>query len=121
MDALDRDPVDAAREADQAPRAGENPDRLPELAADLVRLKVDVIIGSTPGVRAAQQAARNIPIIMCIADDAVKQASSPIWPGQAAISPEWLRWLWSWPQSGWSFSMRHMPTRNWPPARSASC
>jgi putative ABC transport system substrate-binding protein len=53
--------------------AGENPDRLPELAADLVRLKVDVIIGSTPGVRAAQQATRNIPIIMCIADDAVKQ------------------------------------------------
>jgi putative ABC transport system substrate-binding protein len=53
--------------------AGENPDRLPELAADLVRLKVDVIIGSTPGVRAAQQATKNIPIIMCIADDAVKQ------------------------------------------------
>lgn len=53
--------------------AGENPDRLPELAADLVRLKVDIIIGSTPGVRAAQQATKNIPIIMCIADDAVKQ------------------------------------------------
>jgi putative ABC transport system substrate-binding protein len=53
--------------------AGENPDQLPELAADLVRLKVDVIIGSTPGVRAAQQSTKNIPIIMCIADDAVKQ------------------------------------------------
>src|SRR5215510_13904187 len=35
--------------------AGETPDRLPELAADLVRLKVDVIIGSTPGVQAAQR------------------------------------------------------------------
>src|SRR5262245_57048672 len=34
--------------------AGESPDRLPELAADLVRVKVDIIIGSTPGVRAAQ-------------------------------------------------------------------
>jgi len=53
--------------------AGESPDRLPELAADLVRLKVDVIIGSTPGVRAAQHATTSIPIIMCIADDAVKQ------------------------------------------------
>src|SRR5262249_19137017 len=53
--------------------AGESPARLPELAADLVRLKVDVIIASTPGVRAAQQATTNIPIIMCIADDAVKQ------------------------------------------------
>ena len=47
--------------------------RLPELAAELVRLKVDVIIGSTPGARAAQQATTSIPIIMCIADDAVKQ------------------------------------------------
>jgi putative ABC transport system substrate-binding protein len=53
--------------------AGERPDRLPELAAELVRLKVDVIIGSTPGVRAAKQATTSIPIIMCIADDAVKQ------------------------------------------------
>jgi len=53
--------------------AGESPDRLPELAADLVRLKVDIIIGSTPGARAAQHATASIPIIMCIADDAVKQ------------------------------------------------
>jgi putative ABC transport system substrate-binding protein len=42
-------------------------------SADLVRLKVDVIIGSTPGVHAAQHATTSIPIIMCIADDAVKQ------------------------------------------------
>jgi putative tryptophan/tyrosine transport system substrate-binding protein len=53
--------------------AGDNPQRLPELAADLVRLKVDIIIGSTPGVREAQRATSEIPIIMCIADDAVKQ------------------------------------------------
>jgi len=53
--------------------AGDSPQRLPELAADLVRLKVDIIIGSTPGVRAAQRATIDIPIIMCIADDAVKQ------------------------------------------------
>ena len=53
--------------------AGESPDRLPELAAELVRLKVDVIIGSTPGVHAAHEATTSIPIIMCIADDAVKQ------------------------------------------------
>ena len=53
--------------------AGENPERLSELAAELVLLKVDVIIGSTPGVRAAQRATTSIPIIMCIAEDAVKQ------------------------------------------------
>src|SRR2546427_4258724 len=57
--------------------AGESPHRLPELAADLVRLKVDIIIGSTPGVRAAQHATTSIPIIMCIADDAVKQGFVP--------------------------------------------
>jgi ABC-type uncharacterized transport system substrate-binding protein len=53
--------------------AGDNPERLPKLAADLVRLKVDVIIGSTAGVRAAQRVTTSIPIIMCIADDAVRQ------------------------------------------------
>jgi putative tryptophan/tyrosine transport system substrate-binding protein len=53
--------------------AGERPQRLPELAAELIRLKVDIIIGSTPGVRAAQHATTNTPIIMCIADDAVRE------------------------------------------------
>lgn len=57
--------------------AGESPQRLPELAADLVRLKVNIIIGSTPGVRAAQHATTSIPLIMCIADDAVKEGFVP--------------------------------------------
>jgi putative ABC transport system substrate-binding protein len=40
-------------------------ERLPDLAADLVRLQPDVIVtGSTPGVRAAQQATTTIPIVM---------------------------------------------------------
>src|SRR5215831_12229621 len=38
-------------------------DRLPDLAADLVRLRPDVIVtGGTPGTRAAQQATTTIPI-----------------------------------------------------------
>jgi putative ABC transport system substrate-binding protein len=53
--------------------AGEDPHRLPGLAADLVRLKVNIIIGSTPGVRAAQNTTTSTPIIMCIADDALKE------------------------------------------------
>src|SRR5262245_30559241 len=53
--------------------AGEGPDRLSELAADLARLKIDVIIGSTAGVQAARRVTTSIPIIMCIADDAVRQ------------------------------------------------
>jgi ABC-type uncharacterized transport system substrate-binding protein len=40
-------------------------ERLPELAAELVRLKVDVIVApATQNVRAAQQASRTIPIVM---------------------------------------------------------
>jgi putative tryptophan/tyrosine transport system substrate-binding protein len=42
-----------------------NVDRLPALAAELVRLKVDVIVLSgTPASRAAQQATRSIPIVI---------------------------------------------------------
>jgi ABC-type uncharacterized transport system substrate-binding protein len=41
-------------------------DRLPELAAELVRLKVDIIVvaGGDPDVRAAMNATKTIPIIM---------------------------------------------------------
>jgi putative ABC transport system substrate-binding protein len=41
-------------------------DRLPELAAELVRLKVDVIVvaGGTTDIRAAKNATKTIPIIM---------------------------------------------------------
>jgi putative tryptophan/tyrosine transport system substrate-binding protein len=51
-----------------------NPERLPSLAADLVRLKCDVIGASgSPGVRAAQQATNTIPIvILAILVDPVK-------------------------------------------------
>src|SRR4029450_2104970 len=70
-------------------------ERPAELAADLVRLKVDIIIASTPGVRAAQRATTSIPIIMCVADDAVKQGfvSNPARPrgnitGMAAFASE---------------------------------
>ncbi len=45
--------------------AEEKPDRLPALATELVRLKVDVIIASGPAVtRAAKQATATIPIVM---------------------------------------------------------
>ncbi len=44
---------------------GENA-RLPELAAELVRLKIDVIVvqGGSPAVRAAKSATKTIPIVM---------------------------------------------------------
>ncbi len=54
-------------------RYGEGkPDRLFELAAELVRLPVDVIVASAPiAVRAAQQATRTIPIVMSTLPDPV--------------------------------------------------
>jgi putative ABC transport system substrate-binding protein len=53
------------------------PDRLPELAAELVRLKVDVIVlsGGEPSIRAAMNATKTIPIVM------TGQGSDPIAAG----------------------------------------
>jgi putative ABC transport system substrate-binding protein len=49
-----------------------NYDRLPTLVADLVRLKVDVIVThGTPGVLAAKQATTKIPIVFAVVGDAV--------------------------------------------------
>jgi putative ABC transport system substrate-binding protein len=47
-------------------------ERLPELAAELVRLKVEVIVGQgTPGSLAAKQATTTIPIIMATSADPI--------------------------------------------------
>jgi putative ABC transport system substrate-binding protein len=49
------------------------PERLPSLAAELVRLKVDVIVAApTPPVLAAQQATRTIPIVVAHMSDPVE-------------------------------------------------
>jgi putative ABC transport system substrate-binding protein len=60
------------------------PDRLASLAAELVRLNVDIIVtSSTPGVQAARQATRTIPIIMTLVSDPVESglAASLARPG----------------------------------------
>ena len=52
--------------------AEQKPDRLPELAADLVRLKVDLIaVVATPAALAAKGATSTIPIVMVNAGDPV--------------------------------------------------
>jgi len=53
--------------------AQERFDRLPDLASELVRLKVDVIVtgGGYPTVQAVQKATTNIPIVMANVNDAV--------------------------------------------------
>jgi len=54
-------------------RFGEGrPERLPALAAELVRLKVDVIVtGASPAHEAAKQATSTIPIVFAVAGDPV--------------------------------------------------
>lgn len=48
-------------------------ERLPALAVELVRSKVDVIVAAgTPAIRAAKQATRTIPIVMVAEGDPVK-------------------------------------------------
>lgn len=47
-------------------------DRLPELAADLVRRHVAVIVGNSVAVEAARVATQTIPIVFVAADDPVK-------------------------------------------------
>jgi len=68
-------------------------DRLPQLAADLVNVKVDAIVTTTAaGVQAAKQATATIPIIMAGVDDAVDQGfvASLAKPGGNITGTSWL-------------------------------
>jgi putative ABC transport system substrate-binding protein len=68
-------------------------ERLPELAADLTRLKVDVIVtASAPAIRYVQQATTTIPIVMARVGDAVDQGfvKSLAHPGSNITGMSWL-------------------------------
>jgi putative tryptophan/tyrosine transport system substrate-binding protein len=55
-------------------RAGEGkPERFPILAAELVRLQVDVIVAAGPSLPALKQATATIPVVMAAASDPVAQ------------------------------------------------
>src|SRR5688572_29818986 len=67
--------------------------RLFDLAAELVHLKVDVMVAITSlGVRAAKQATSTIPIVMAGVDDAVEQGfvASLARPGGNITGTSWL-------------------------------
>jgi putative ABC transport system substrate-binding protein len=59
------------------PRGAEgNPERLPSLAAELVRLQVDVIVAAGPTLAALKQQTSTIPVVMMGAGDPVARGSS---------------------------------------------
>ena len=82
-----------------------NFERLPALAAELVRLQVDVLVTHGPqGVRAAKDATSTIPIVMARMDDAEDHGfvASLAWPGgnvtglshqTGELSGKWLEFL----------------------------
>ena len=75
-------------------------DRLPEIAAELVRLRVDVIVtGSSIHVAAARQATKTIPIVMVFTADPVQAGfvASLARPGGnvTGLSADASRELWS--------------------------
>ena len=56
----------------EARHADGNTERLPGLAAEIVRYDVDVIVAATtPAVRAAQRASTKVPVVMAFAGDPV--------------------------------------------------
>ena len=64
--------------------------RLSELASELVRLNVDIILvsGGDPEIRAAKNATKTIPIVMVgVGRDPIKQALFKVLPIPAATSP----------------------------------
>jgi putative ABC transport system substrate-binding protein len=64
-------------------------ERLPELAADLMRLPVDVLVtDGPPAIRAAKQATTTIPIVMAFTgDDPVATGWRLASPDRAGTSP----------------------------------
>jgi len=73
--------------------AGGRTDRLPVLAAELVRLKPDVLVThGTPGTRAAKAATATIPIVMAVSGDAVATGliASLARPGGNITGTSWL-------------------------------
>jgi putative tryptophan/tyrosine transport system substrate-binding protein len=63
-------------------------ERLPELAAELVRLKVDlIVVRGTPATLAAKTASTTIPIVMAASADPWAQVWLPVWRGREAMSP----------------------------------
>jgi ABC-type uncharacterized transport system substrate-binding protein len=88
-------------------------DRLPDLAAELVRLQIDVIVAGGGGiaVQAAKKASNVTPIIFPAIVDPVASGVVASLARPGAILPVFLLEVMSCKGSGWSFSRKRFPER----------
>jgi putative ABC transport system substrate-binding protein len=84
---------------------------LPDLAAELVRLNVDIIVSvGTQGVTAAKNATDTIPIVMIGVRDPIGTGSSRASRGRAGTSQECpAAPAWKSSPNSWSCSRRRFP------------
>src|SRR5262245_4622064 len=62
-------------------------ERYVEVAAEFIRLKVDVIVTGGAAIPAAMQATSTIPIVFALAVDAIREGIITNWHTRAATSP----------------------------------
>ena len=88
---------------------------LPDLAADLVRLRVDLIVASeTPAVQAAKQATSTIPIVMAPSGDPVGTGQVEVLPNRGATSLDCPQRPQSLPEKAWNSSASYCrPLTEW--------
>jgi ABC transporter substrate binding protein len=84
-------------------------DRYVEFAAELVRLKVDVIVTGGSAIPAAMQATSTIPIVFALAVDALVSGLVTSWRGRAATSPACRSYRMKRPPSGSKSCARSSP------------
>lgn len=85
-------------------------DRLPVLADELTRLKVDVlVIPSTAGALAAKNTTRTIPIVLSVRVILLRQGWLTAWHGPGEISPGSLQLGRRWLGNDWSYSRIPFP------------
>jgi putative ABC transport system substrate-binding protein len=97
-------------------------DLLPELVADLVRLKVDAIVTrSTASIRAAKNASQIIPVVFAAAGAPVEDGLVASLARPGGMSPDWRCCPQSWTEKNSRSSSKLRPkSRAWPFYRQAA-